>query len=415
MKLSDIVETHDQHKTLLFEQDSGLERSILRDLPDIQTHALVVSGIRRCGKSTLLRQFVKKLGRDFFYLHFDDIRLAQFSRTDYALLDQAIADSGISLLFFDEMQSAEHWELYIRQKLEEGYQIILTGSNASLLSSELGTRLTGRHITKELFPFSYQEFCLFYGLQAGKKSLESYLEKGGFPEYLKTGNTEILTQLQSDILYRDIAVRHSVRDVSSLRRLYVYLASNPGQKVSPSKLRQVAGVKSPTTVLEYFSFFESAYLIHLLPCFAWSVKAQSLAPKKIYIADPGIIKTSSLSFSPNYGALLENFVYNTLRLNTTDMFYYTSKNGHECDFVLCPHEQPQCIQVCWELSAENQDREITGLLKAIDFFNLDNGTILTFDTKDLILTAGKEITVIPAWEWAMGNNVSLGKKPEFPA
>jgi len=398
MKLSDIQETCTTQKAILAAQEPGLKRTLLSDLPDLKSHALVVSGIRRCGKSTLLRQFVKKLKRNFFYLNFDDLRLADFSHADYGLLDKIITDSGAPLLFFDEIQSAEHWELYIRQKLDEGYQLIITGSNASLLSRELGTRLTGRHISKELFPFSYREFCSFFAFKAGQKSFDAYLEKGGFPEYLKTGNTEILTQLQSDILYRDIAVRYGIRDVSSLRRLYVYLASNPGQKISPSKLGHIAGVKSPATVLDYFSCFEAAYLIHILPCFSWSVKAQSLAPKKVYIADPGIIKTSSVSFTGNHGSRLENFVFNTLRLETQDIFYYTGKTGTECDFIIRPHEQAQCIQVSWELSSENQDREIAGIIEAMDFFNQKKGIILTYNTEDLIRTGGKEIAVIPAWK-----------------
>jgi predicted AAA+ superfamily ATPase len=348
-----------------------------------------------------VHQFVKKLKRGFFYLNFDDLRLTDFSHADFHLLDRVIADSGARLIFFDEVQSTKHWELYVRQKLDEGFQLVITGSNASLLSRELGTRLTGRHISKELFPFSYREFCTFTGQKAGPASLENYLEKGGFPEYLKTGNTDILTQLQSDILYRDIAVRYGLRDVVSLRRLFVYLVSNPAQKVSPSRLRQTVGVKSPVTVLEYISYFEAAYLVNLLPCFAWSVKAQSLAPKKIYIADPGIIKTSSVSFSGNKGALLENFVYNCLRSETTDIFYYSDKNDCECDFIVKPHEQPHCIQVCWEFTTDNQDREINGLLGAMDFFDQNKGIILTYNTGDIVLTSGKRIDVIPVWKWAM--------------
>lgn len=391
-------------------QQLGLERAFLPDLPDIQSHALVVSGIRRCGKSTLLHQFVRKLGRPFFYFNFDDIRLAGFTPADFELLDRVIAASGARLLFFDEIQSAERWELYARKKLDEGFQLVLTGSNASLLSRELGTLLTGRHISKELFPFSYREFCAFTGQEAGAASLENYLEQGGFPEYLKTGNPDILTQLQSDILYRDIAVRYGIRDVASLRRLFVYLVSNPAQQFSPSKLRQSLGVKSPTTVLEYISCLAAAYLIQLLPCFAWSVKAQSLAPKKVYIADSGIIKTSSLSFSGNHGALLENLVYNTLRAETgalvpaeRDLFYFAGKNGGECDFIVNPHSRPCCLQVCRELEPDNQDREINGLLEAMTFFNLDEGTILTFNTEDRIVTAGKKISVLPVWQWIERN------------
>jgi len=400
MRLSEIRDIGVTQKQMLQKQKDGLVRHALPQLPDIKSHALVVCGIRRCGKSTLLRQFVRKLGRNFFYMNFDDIRLAEFASTDYRLLDTVIAKSDASLLFFDEIQSAPSWELFARQKLDEGFQIVITGSNASLLSRELGSSLTGRHITKEFFPFSYREFCEFSEQQAGAESLGDYLERGGFPEYLKSGNVDILSQLQSDILHRDIAVRYGIRDATSLRRLFVYLVTNMSQLFSPSKLTHVAGVKSPTTVLEYISHFETAYLIHLLPCFAWSLKAQSLAPKKVYIADTGMIKTSSVSFTDNSGALLENFVYNNLRMGTDDIFYFSGKNGGECDFVLQPHGKPRCIQACWKLTTDNQDREINGLLDAMNFFNIDEGEILTYDDEDVILTKGKRIDVTPAWKWA---------------
>ncbi|GHT66616.1 hypothetical protein FACS1894110_10610 [Spirochaetia bacterium] len=386
------------------EQGSGLRRNSLSELPDIRSHALVVSGIRRCGKSTLLYQFVKKLGRPFFYFNFDDLRLYDFSVADFGLLDRVIADSGARLLFFDEIQSAERWELYVRQKLDEGFQVIITGSNASLLSRELGSKLTGRHLSKELFPFSYDEYCGFTGQAASAASLDTYLEKGGFPEYLKTGNAEVLTQLQQDILYRDIAARYGLRDAASLHRLFGYLVSNAAQLVSPSKLLSVAGVKSATTVLEYFSYFEAAYLIHLVPCFAWSAKARSLAPKKLYIADPGIIKTGSASFSGNLGALLENFVFTSLRPYTWDLFYFADKDG-ECDFIVNPHGQhPICVQVTLELTTDDEAREIQGLLAALKFFGQDEGIILTRNTEDIILEQGKRIQVIPAWKYDFAGN-----------
>ncbi|GHV90887.1 hypothetical protein AGMMS50268_13900 [Spirochaetia bacterium] len=423
MKTSVLQEVGIDQKAALDEQGSGLERVSLPKLPDIQSHALIVSGIRRCGKSTLLHQFVKKLGRPFFYFNFDDLRLFDFSPADFELLDRVIAESGARLLFFDEVQSAEHWELYVRQKLDEGFQVIVTGSNASLLSRELGSKLTGRHLSKELFPFSYDEFCRFTGQAAGAipagcaaptgcaESLDAYLEKGGFPEYLKTNNAEILTQLQQDILYRDIAVRYGLRDVASLHRLFVYLVSNAAQLVSPSKLLSVAGVKSATTVLEYFSYFEAAYLIHLVPCFAWSVKAQSLAPKKLYVADPGIIKTGTASFTGNQGGLLENFVFTGLRPYTRDLFYFANEEG-ECDFIVNPHgKRPCCVQVTLELTADNEGREVQGLLAALKFFDLDGGIILTRNTEDLILEQGKRIKVVPAWKYdfaGVENGLSMG-------
>jgi predicted AAA+ superfamily ATPase len=411
MKLSDIKDVSAAQKSALELQGPGLERRVLPDLPDIRSHALAVNGIRRCGKSTLLRQFVRRLKRPYFYMNFDDMRLVSFSAADYGLVDAAVAASGARLIFFDEVQSAESWELYVRQKLDEGFQVVLTGSNASLLSRELGARLTGRHISKELFPFSYGEFCRFVRLRAGAKSFLRYLDTGGFPEYLKTGNADILTQLLSDILYRDIAVRYGIRDAASLRRLFVYLASNPSHLFSPSKLTGVAGVKSPATVLEYISFFEAAYLIQIVPRFAYSVKAQNLAPKKTYVIDPGIIRTSSVSLRESDGALLENFVFNSLRASAgaaasraeRDIYYFAGKNGGECDFIVSPSGgKPACVQVCWELNAENQDREISGLTEALNFFDRKSGTIITFDREDTINAAGKRLAVVPAWKWGAG-------------
>jgi len=401
MKLSEIQEISDTQRQALDKQELGLTRQLLPELPMLQSHALVISGIRRCGKSTLLRQYVQSLNRPYFYYNFDDIRLSSFDHNDYSLLDKVIEKADVNVLFFDEIQSADKWELFIRQKLDEGYQVAITGSNASLLSRELGSRLTGRHLTKELFPFSYEEFCSFFNLDVSHNSFLEYLEKGGFPEFLKSDNTDILTQLQSDILYRDIAIRFGIRDTASLKQLFVYLISNCTQAFSPSKLTGVTGVKSPTTVLEYISYLESSYLIHLLPCFSWSVKAQSLAPKKIYIADSGLIKTGSISFSKNYGALLENFVFSVIRRHIKDIYYFNSKNGRKCDFIVNTQSNPSCIQVCWELNSENKDREINGLLEAMDFFKLNEGLILTFNTEDLILINGKKINVTPAWRYKL--------------
>jgi predicted AAA+ superfamily ATPase len=402
MKLSEIREIARAQKKRVERQDSGLERESLALLPDIATHALVVSGIRRCGKSTLLLQFARRLGKNFFYFNFDDLRLASFAVADFALLDATIVESGCSFLFFDEIQSAPDWELYIRQKLDEGFQIIITGSNASLLSGELGTKLTGRHITKELFPFSYGEFLAFRNLPRGLDSLEAYLESGGFPEYLKTGNGDILTQLQTDILYRDVAVRYGIRDVASLKRLFTLLLSNAAHLISPSKLIQSVGVKSPSTILEYFSYFEASYLIQLVPRFAWSAKSQAVSPKKLYIVDSGLIRTGSVSFTSEKGSLLENFVYLELRRRTDDIYYFSEKE-YECDFVVHPHGGgPVCVQVCWNLDKDNEERELRGLESALDFFGNATGYILTSSASDTIIMHGKTIQVIPAYSFEFG-------------
>ena len=404
MKLSEIREIASSQRERFDGEEQGLPREALGQLPDIVSHALIVSGIRRCGKSTILHQFTQRLGKPFFFFNFDDLRLSGFTVPDFRLLDEVISESGCSVLFFDEIQSAPEWELYVRQKLDERFQVLATGSNASLLGDELGTKLTGRHITKELYPFSYSEYLDFTGTARGLPSLQKYLSSGGFPEYLKTGNDDILMQLQQDILYRDIAARYGIRDIASLKRLLTYLISNAGHLVSPSRLTGAVGVKSPSTILEYFSHLEISYLIQLVPRFAWSAKAQSLAPKKVYVIDPGLVRTGSVSFSPDSGSRLENFVFLEYRRRTADIFYY-SDGDHECDFVVNPHGgKPQCVQVCWDLTRDNEDREIAGLLSALDFFSLSDGTILTADTSDRILKDGKSIQVVPAHQFSPTGN-----------
>ena len=295
----------------------------------------------------------------------------------------------------DEVQVVAGWELYVRQKLDEGFRLFITGSNASLLSRELGTKLTGRHFTKELFPFSFEEFCAFYQAEKDEKTAGNYLADGGFPEYLKTRNAEILSQLTEDILHRDVAVRHNIRDISSLKRLLSYLATNVGNLVSATKLTQTIGIKSSATILEYFSFFEQSYLLHLMPKFSYSVKAQMRNPRKIYFVDNGLLNAISASFNLDLGRKLENAVFMGLRRKHADLFYY-NENGKECDFVVL-HKQKtvRLLQVCYEINAENFEREKSGLLNAMDFFNLNNGTIVTLNQTDKLITGNKTIEVVP--------------------
>ena len=411
MTLAELTNAAEAMKSRLLSSDPGVEREKLAALKPEENFALVVIGIRRCGKSTLLNQLVRKVGQDFFYLNFDDMRLDGFSTDDYDLLDMAVQKSGCKVLFFDEIQSAPKWELYIRQKLDEQFQVLLTGSNASLLSRELGSKLTGRHLSKELFPFNFREFCLFKKTECSFKAFRKYEELGGFPEFVKSGNTDILQQLANDILYRDIAVRYNIRDVRSLRTLFIYLLSTVGNPVSPSRLTQVAGVKSASTVLDYLSYFVTSYLLYLVPKFAWSVKSQALAPKKIYAVDTAMIRSASRSFSKDSGHILENLVFMELRRITPDIAYYMDENGCECDFVVNAHGEaqslscPLLVQVCASLTAENKTREINGLTSAMRFFNTAPGSyeaqgiILTENQEDQIVQDGCRITVQSVWKF----------------
>jgi len=399
MKLSEIEQIACKQKELLLTSESGLRREALDDLPHIDSHALIVSGIRRCGKSTLLHQYLEQQKEDFFYLHFEDIRLYNFQMKDFVLLDKIVEQSGQAILFFDEIQSVKGWELYVRQKLDQRFRVFITGSNASLLSRELGTKLTGRHITKELFPFSFSEFIAFKNITPSMESLEKYMYTGGFPEFVKNQNPETLKTLIDDILYRDIVVRYGIKDASSVKRLLSYLFFNAANLTSPSKLTDIAGVKSSTTVLEYFSYFETSYLISLLPKFSYSAKAQMLSPKKVYVSDTGLIRAGAILLSENYGYFLENMIFIHLRRQTKELYYF-NENNRECDFVCLENGRVKnLLQVCWELNTDNEEREIKGLLNAMTFFNLTKGTIVTANQQDVIYIDGFEIEVAPAWKF----------------
>ena len=378
---------------------TGYKRALLPSIPSLQSHALIVTGIRRCGKSTLLKQMIETEKGKKLFLSFEDPRLFNFEIPDFEILDTIIDDSKSETLFFDEIQVVHGWELYVRQKLDEGFRVVVTGSNASLIGRELGTKLTGRHISKELFPFSYLEFLGFKGLVADEKSLLKYMDTGGFPEFLKTNNPDILIELFHDILNRDIIVRHGIRDSRSIKNLAVYLTSNTGNLVTASKLQQPLNIKTATTILDYFSFLEESYLVHFMPKFSYSLKAQMINPRKIYITDTGMIKVASTSFTQNKGHLLENLIYLELRRAGKELYYF-NENKVECDFVVMKNEKlEQVIQVCYELLPENREREIRGLSDALEFFNTDNGLIISFNQRDAFMFNDKRIEVIPAWEY----------------
>jgi hypothetical protein len=380
------------------EGGTGFRRDSLSGLPELSKHALIITGIRRCGKSTLLSQLISEKYPDAFFINFDDNRLYGFENSDFFRLDEVVAKQSGKVLMFDELQEIVGWERYVRQKLDENYKVIITGSNASLLSRELGTKLTGRHISRELFPYSYSEFIFAASIKADQKSLTEYLELGGFPEYINTRNSEILSQLFDDIIIRDIVVRYGVRDIKNLQRLALYLISNIGKPVTGSKLKKVFGIASTSTIMEYFSHFESAYLFQFIPKFSYSAKAQLINPRKVYAVDNGLIGANSNSFSEDRGRKLENAVFNYLRLSNREIFYFLE--DEECDFIVFNKgRKPSAIQVCYDLTQENLTRELKGLYKAMNFFGLKEGVIITMGQKERFRNNGLIAMVQPAHEF----------------
>jgi predicted AAA+ superfamily ATPase len=381
--------------------NKGLKRDSLTEIPVISKHALIITGIRRCGKSTLLFQLMDEKYPEAFFLNFDDNRLFGFENTDFSRLDEVITEAGKRTLFFDELQEIEGWERYVRQKLDENYQVVITGSNASLMSRELGTKLTGRYISKELFPFSFSEFLRHESLNPEEGSVLEFIEKGGFPEYLNTKQTEILAHLFDDILLRDIVVRYGIRDIKSLQRLALYLVSNTGNAVTGSKLKQTIGISATSTIMEYFSYLEFSYLFYFVPRFSYSSKSQMINPRKVYVADPGLITVNSSSFSDDSGRRLENAVFNYLRTRNREIFYFL--DGNECDFILKKRTgKPSAIQVCYTLTRDNLERELAGLYEALKFFGLKEGIIVTLNQKDQFKNNGLTAHVIPSYEFLAG-------------
>ena len=388
----------DSQRETFLKQDSGFTRDALTFIPVSESFATIITGIRRCGKSTLLLQLLRRDYQDAVYLNFDDIRLSSFETRDFTRLHREIEKREIKVLFFDEIQIVESWEKYINQLLREGYKVFITGSNASMLSVELGTHLTGRHLSMELFPFSYSEFIRFKELENGENAVLGYLKTGGIPEYLKTGISIVLNTLVDDILMRDIAVRHFVRDINSLRQLTAFLITNIGNLVSANKLVGMFDIKSPATFLEYFSFLKDAYLLDFVPMFSHSLKVQARNPKKVYVMDMGLYTENSVSTSDNIGRRLENLIFLHLRRKYKQIFYYKDKG--ECDFITLEKSAvKEAIQVCLTVNDENFDREYNGLLGAMQNLGLKEGCIVTLNQSDLFEIDDMTIKMVPAYEF----------------
>lgn len=381
---------------------TGIARMALEKIPEVDNYATIITGIRRCGKSTLLLQILNKKQESAIFLNWEDIRLNSFETDDFIRLHSEIVKRNVNLLFFDEIQLIKNWEMFINQLLREEFKVFITGSNASLLSVELGTHLTGRQLSTELFPFSFEEFCNIKKLEYSAESVDVYMKVGGIPDYVKSEVTAVVLSLLDDILIRDIAIRYAIKDVETLKKLTIYLLSNIGCTVSANKLTQSIGLKSASTVLEYFSYLKNAYLVDFISQFNYSMKVQLRNPKKVYSIDLGIVSAVTSSFSQDNGRKLENLVFLKLRSNYKEIFYFKEKG--ECDFVVKQHEKVIiAIQVCYLIDDLNFEREFNGLMDALVFFDLKEGTIVTHHQSDVFERNGKKVNLIPAHEFLMQN------------
>ncbi|MBI4139833.1 ATP-binding protein [Candidatus Woesearchaeota archaeon] len=379
--------------------DQGTIREEESEIHIEDSFALLITGVRRCGKSTLLNQLLKRQKKGY-YLNIEDPRLEGFEPSDFLRVDTIMKElyGEGGTYFFDEIQNVKGWEKFVRYLVDKKEKVVITGSNASLLSRELGTKLTGRHLSIELFPFSFKEFLTYHKQKPTREQFNSYIKTGGFPEYIKKKNPSILYELLSDIVLKDIAVRFGIRNTHTLNTLAVYLLSNTGKEYSYNSIKEILHIKSVQSVINYISYFENAYLVFTVPLFHSSYKKQQVNPKKIYSIDTGLSSVNSASFSEDTGRILENAVFLELRRKHKEIFYFKNKN--ECDFIIKEKgKKNEAIQVCLEIHDDNREREIRGIIEAMTTCEIREGIIITKDQEDELTIEGKNIKIIPAWKW----------------
>lgn len=396
------------------EKEAGFARDLDFEKYFKTKQITVISGIRRSGKSTLLKQFSRHYP-SFYYLNFDDERLIDFSVADFQTLMvvfQKLFPAKVILL--DEIQNIPAWERFARRIFEEGYKIFITGSNAKLLSSELATHLTGRYLKLELYPFSFKEYLGFRNVLDGgpvqmtsKKEAEilrlfdGYLQEGGFPEFVASGQKEVVAQIFEDIIYRDLLARFKIREIKNFKLLVNYIFTNFTSDMSYNAVKNTLGFKSATSVKNYIDFIQESYLAFELFKYDYSLKKQYVSNKKMYVIDNGLRNAAAFSFSEDRGKLLENVVFLELKRRGKDIYYYKDKK--ECDFLIKEGTKiKQAIQVTQGLdNAKTEEREIAGLIAAMEEFNLKTGLVITQNQEEERKINGKLIKIIPAWKWLL--------------
>lgn len=403
-------------KTNLIEREIDVESYLKTE------QIVILSGIRRCGKSSLLFLMKEQMGLadyNYCYFNFDDERIPIDSSLPEIVYQQHLQLFGEEpVFFFDEIQNIPGWEKFVNRMHEKGHKIFITGSNAALLSSEIATSLTGRNKVLHLYPFSFSEYLLYKGRDHDQEHLTTrdqallmhdcahYLESGGFPLVVKENDIELLDDYFRDILYRDIIARYGLTRTNEIRQMALYLASNIGKHFSYRTLQKVSGLKSTNSVKDYLSYFEQSYLFFYVNRFAYSLKKQLVHPKKVYAIDPGFANRLGFRFTEDKGRLLENVIYLELLRRKKEVFFHSGDNL-ECDFIVRQGIAiKQAIQVTWTLNSKTRPRELKGLTDAMTEYALTQGTLITWDTfPEQLNDLPEGVSHIPAWKWLLDKSL----------
>lgn len=414
--------------------DTGIERKeYLKKMEQYYKMDLIVSliGIRRSGKSTLMLQFAKKLIQEkkvsknsILYINFEDSRfLGEYSlemlNNIYEVYLENLNPKTTPILFLDEIQNIKGWEKFVRSLNErKKAKIFISGSNAQLLNSEFSTALTGRQLVLMVYPLAFEEFLLFKNIKIEnrldlvskkveiKKSFEQYLEFGGMPKQALLQNTDdkflFLRNYFDDILNRDLINHFKIRQTEKLKILTKFYFSNISSLISYNKIGKF--LKMPINTVERFSeYLTYPYLIYFINKFSYSLKEQSVNPRKVYASDLGLRNAISFNFIENKGKLLENLVFLHLLKTEEEIYYYKTKDNLEVDFLTKEKEKiKSLIQVSLTLQAfGTKEREIKALLKAMQELKINQALILTKDEEDVIKIDDKIIKVIPTYQWLL--------------
>ena len=374
----------------------------------------LITGPRRSGKSTQALLMLR--GKNFAYLNFDDNAL--LSRWDEELVMAMLSDvyPGYEYLLLDEVQNLDNWDLWVSKLYRNGVNMVIIGSNAKLLSSEMATVLTGRYLQVQMYPFSLGEFFDYFQLhpsrsevktQQLKQAQDDYLRNGGYPETVEARSItqSYLSTLFDSIVWKDVAKRHKVRNVTDLNDLAMYLVSNFCNPLSYNDVATDLGLSSVSTTKKYMGYLNEPYLFFYLPRYNNKLKLMKKAPQKVYLVDNGFVAAKAFSLSENLGRLLENQVFVELLRRGYDteksLFYYRSRNDKETDFVTRNGNRIESlIQVCYDLSSpKTEKREVDSLIECAGELKCDNLYIITWDEERTIEKDGYVIQVVPVMRW----------------
>lgn len=389
---------------------------------------VLITGVRRSGKSSLMRLLADDIISEYklpvsniLYLNFEDERFIDFTFRDFETLYETFLEiekpDGKKIFFLDEIQNVKGWEKWVNRLYEyEDIKIFITGSNATLLSSEISSALTGRNRQVLLWPFSFTEYLLLNNVSFTgkdlfltekkvliKNSFKEYLHFGGFPEVVKQRDETLPEQYFKDIIYRDLLTRYSIRKTKEFKELCLYLVSNIGTICSYEKLRDLIDAKNVTTIKNYLDYLENVFLFFRLSLFDYSIKKQIYNPGKFYVVDLGLSGTIGFKFSENLGHIYENMVFLELKRKNREFYYWKSKNEGEVDFVVREGLKiKEAIQVCYNLQdRKTREREIKGLIAAKKELAPVHFTIITEDEEGEEKINSIRIKIIPLWKWLL--------------